>query len=76
MIATYLKVSQEVLRAMADSGKMIEVDEIHGNLYGTSVAAVQAVHAAGKVCIMDMTVEGAMQFVEACSVWQYGKFFL
>lgn len=57
---------------MADQGKMIEYDEIHGNLYGTSVAAVEAVHALGKVCIMDLTVEGAVQFVDACSAWQYG----
>jgi len=68
----YHFVEKDELRAMADQGQMIEYDDIHGNLYGTSVAAVQAVHAGGRVCVMDMTVQGAVQFVEACSVWQYG----
>jgi hypothetical protein len=32
--------SKEEILELRDTGKMIETDEIHGNLYGTSVAAV------------------------------------
>ncbi len=32
---------------------------MHGNLYGTSVAAVRRVLDQGKVCILDIDVQGA-----------------
>jgi len=32
---------------------------VHGHLYGTSAAAVAAVAAAGKCCILDIDVQGA-----------------
>ena len=42
-------------------GKFIEHAEVHGNFYGTSKAAVEAVTATGKVCILDIDVQGAKQ---------------
>lgn len=41
-----------------DSGKFIEYAEVHGNFYGTSVAAVKSVQAKGQVCILDIDVQG------------------
>jgi guanylate kinase len=32
---------------------------VHGNLYGTSIAAVRKVLESGKVCILDIDVQGA-----------------
>ena len=32
---------------------------MHGNIYGTSLAAVDTVKAAGKVCVLDIDVQGA-----------------
>ena len=32
---------------------------MHGNLYGTTLAAIAAVRDAGKVCILDLDVQGA-----------------
>ena len=34
---------------------------MHGNIYGTSVAAVREVAANGKCCILDIDVQGARQ---------------
>jgi guanylate kinase len=55
------------IEALAADGKMVEHDWIHNQLYGTSVAAVALVHAQGKVCLLDMTVPGAVQFVSQCT---------
>ncbi|XP_052174480.1 guanylate kinase 2-like isoform X2 [Diospyros lotus] len=40
-------------------GKFLEFASVHGNLYGTSVEAVEAVADAGKICILDIDVQGA-----------------
>jgi guanylate kinase len=39
-------------------GKFIEHAEVHGRYYGTSVTAVESVQSAGKVCILDIDVQG------------------
>lgn len=40
-------------------GKFLEYAEVHKNLYGTSVAAVRSVLESGRVCILDIDVQGA-----------------
>ncbi|XP_022966359.1 guanylate kinase 2-like [Cucurbita maxima] len=40
-------------------GKFLEFASVHGNLYGTSVEAVEVVADAGKRCILDIDVQGA-----------------
>lgn len=40
-------------------GKFIEFAAVHGNLYGTSVEAVEVVADSGKRCILDIDVQGA-----------------
>ncbi|KAG9160364.1 hypothetical protein Leryth_008758 [Lithospermum erythrorhizon] len=39
--------------------KFLEFASVHGNLYGTSVEAVEVVADAGKRCILDIDVQGA-----------------
>mmetsp|Transcript_73229 Transcript_73229/g.136847 ORF Transcript_73229/g.136847 Transcript_73229/m.136847 type:complete len:645 (-) Transcript_73229:102-2036(-) len=39
----------------------IEHAKVHSNLYGTSKAAVEAVKKTGKICILDIDVQGARQ---------------
>lgn len=39
-------------------GKFIEHAEVHGRHYGTSVAAVESVRNQGKICILDIDVQG------------------
>uniref|UniRef100_A0A2N9IZ01 guanylate kinase n=1 Tax=Fagus sylvatica TaxID=28930 RepID=A0A2N9IZ01_FAGSY len=40
-------------------GKFLEFASVHGNLYGTSVEAVEVVADEGKRCILDIDVQGA-----------------
>ncbi|KAL7580350.1 hypothetical protein ACA910_004379 [Epithemia clementina (nom. ined.)] len=51
-------------------GKFIEYAEVHGKYYGTSVAAVESVQANGKVCILDIDVQG-VQKVKQSSLQPY-----
>jgi guanylate kinase len=40
------------------AGRFIEHAEVHGKYYGTSVAAVGAVRDQGRICILDIDVQG------------------
>jgi guanylate kinase len=53
----YYTTREEILREF-NEGKFIEKAEIHGNIYGTSVKAVQDVASQGKICILDIDVQG------------------
>jgi len=68
----YHFVGRAEIDAMEQAGKLLECDTVHDNMYATSIAAVEDVHRAGKACVMDISIQGAVQFVEACSVWQNG----
>ncbi len=41
-----------------DEGKFVEYAEVHGNYYGTSIEAVETVRSKGKICILDIDVQG------------------
>lgn len=47
----------EMTAAIA-AGKFLETAAVHGNLYGTSYAAVRAVTLAKRICILDIDVQG------------------
>mmetsp|Transcript_30630 Transcript_30630/g.47005 ORF Transcript_30630/g.47005 Transcript_30630/m.47005 type:complete len:420 (-) Transcript_30630:173-1432(-) len=49
----------ETMKKEIEDGKFIESAEVHGNYYGTSVAAVESVQKAGKICVLDIDVQGA-----------------
>lgn len=40
-------------------GLFLEHAHVHGNVYGTSLAAVRRVREQGKVCVLDIDVQGA-----------------
>lgn len=44
---------------MRDNNEFLELCEVHGNFYGTSIAAVKAVQAANKTCVIEIDVQGA-----------------
>ncbi|CAM9563166.1 unnamed protein product [Pylaiella littoralis] len=50
--------SLESMREAVARGDFIEHAEVHGNLYGTSVAAVADVTRRGQVCLLDIDVQG------------------
>lgn len=45
-------------RDIAD-GKFLEHAHVHQNIYGTSFAAVRKVSKSGKICLLDIDVQGA-----------------
>ena len=47
------------MEAAIERGEFIEYARVHGNIYGTSIKAVEAVQTAGKVCLLDIDVQGA-----------------
>jgi len=51
----------EEMNKEISEGKFVEFANVHGNLYGTSKAAVDTVMATGKTCILDIDVQGAEQ---------------
>lgn len=54
----YFFVEKAAMQADIDAGLFIESANVHGNLYGTSIAAVKSVQQAGRVCILDIDVQG------------------
>ena len=51
----------EQIQKEIEDGKFIEHANVHGNYYGTSRAAVEKVLHSGKVCVLDIDVQGAEQ---------------
>ncbi|KAM9308661.1 guanylate kinase [Gastrophryne carolinensis] len=54
----YHFVSREEMQRGIENGEFIEHAVFSGNLYGTSKAAVQAVQAQNKICILDIDMQG------------------
>jgi len=57
----YHFVSREDMLKAINSGEFIEYAEFSGNLYGTSKKAVEDVQSKGKMCILDIDVQGVKQ---------------
>jgi len=55
----YHFVSRERMEQDIKAGLFIEHAEVHGNYYGTSIASVESVMNQGKVCLLDIDVQGA-----------------
>ncbi|XP_011941574.1 PREDICTED: guanylate kinase isoform X4 [Cercocebus atys] len=49
---------REVMQRDIAAGDFIEHAEFSGNLYGTSKAAVQAVQAMNRICVLDVDLQG------------------
>jgi len=48
----------ENIKKEIEEDKFIEYAEVHGRYYGTSIAAVETVQSSGKICILDIDVQG------------------
>ncbi|MDH4321212.1 MAG: guanylate kinase [Desulfobulbaceae bacterium] len=57
----YHFVDRDRFVAMREAGAFLEWAEVHGNFYGTSLAAVEASLAAGTDIILDIDVQGCRQ---------------
>lgn len=63
----------ETIKRGVAEGKFVESAEVHGNMYGTSKAAVEIVRQSGRVCILDIDVQGARSIHEQ-QVWPDTRF--
>ncbi len=57
----YWFISEPEFRGMVDQGDFLEWAEVHGNLYGTSRAAIEARMAAGDDVVLEIDWQGARQ---------------
>lgn len=55
----YNFVEKADMEADIAAGKFLEYAHVHENIYGTSLAAVEAVAKKGRVCVLDIDVQGA-----------------
>jgi guanylate kinase len=61
----YYFMSRAEFIAKREQGAFAESAEVHGNLYGTLRAEVERVMSGGQHVVMDIDVQGAVQFVRA-----------
>mmetsp|Transcript_9553 Transcript_9553/g.14378 ORF Transcript_9553/g.14378 Transcript_9553/m.14378 type:complete len:296 (-) Transcript_9553:102-989(-) len=54
----YNFVSSDEMTEAISAGKFIEHAHVHSNYYGTSFEAVQCIQAEGKICILDIDIQG------------------
>lgn len=53
----YHFVDTKSMEEMIERKEFLETAHVHGNIYGTSAAAVRAVGDKGKICILDIDVQ-------------------
>jgi len=51
------------MQAAVDAGEFLEHAKVHGKMYGTSKAAVARVSEQGRVCILDIDIQGVQQCI-------------
>jgi guanylate kinase len=59
----YHFVSEEEFKRRLEKGLFIEWAIVHGKMYGTPRDQVEQAHKHGKVCVMDIDVQGAKKMV-------------
>ncbi len=57
----YHYVKRSELESAVACGDFIESAEFSGNMYGTSVKAVEDVTSKGKICVLDIEMQGVKQ---------------
>ena len=51
----------DAMKADIAANKFIEYAQVHDKYYGTSIAAVERVQEAGKICVLDIDVQGVQK---------------
>ena len=67
----YNFVAKEDMEAAIGRGEFIEHAAVHTNFYGTSIAAVEKVKAQGKVCILDIDIQGVQSVKKSTLTAKY-----
>lgn len=58
----YHFINDRTARKMVQNHEFIEAKFVHGTVYGTSMAELQAVHDQGKIALNDLDVQGVDEF--------------
>jgi guanylate kinase len=61
----YYYVSVEEFEEKVRQGQFLEHATVHNNMYGTSKQAVLEIFERGKICVMDVDVQGTIKIYEA-----------
>lgn len=56
------------LLAEVAAGRFIEHANVHGNYYGTSVSSVADVMDSGKICLLEIDIQGVMSVLRVSSL--------
>lgn len=63
--------TSDVMSARIYAGEFLEYAAVHGNMYGTSFAAVDAVAASGRRALLDIDVQGVASCRKAKAGYMY-----
>jgi len=67
----YHFVEKDAMEAAIARDEFIEHAAVHTNFYGTSIAAVETVRSQGKVCILDIDIQGVQNVKKSSLVCKY-----
>jgi guanylate kinase len=56
----YHFVTREEMKKAIENGEFLEYAEFSGNIYGTSKKAVESVLASGRICTLDIDIQGVI----------------
>jgi len=70
----YHFVDRETMQRETEAGeRFLEHAEVHGNLYGTAFESVEAVLRSGRICVLDVDVQGVRK-IKASGKFKDAKF--
>lgn len=61
----YFFITREEFMRKIDEDDFIEYMEVHNNLYGTSKTAVKEIFDKGKICLLDIDIQGAIKLANS-----------
>lgn len=62
---SYHFVTREEFEQGIKDGKFLEYAEVHGNYYGTAFQSINDVEKKGKICLLDLNIDGAIAIKKA-----------
>ncbi|VVC39555.1 Hypothetical protein CINCED_3A023991 [Cinara cedri] len=66
--------TKEQMQAAIDRGEFLEHAVFSNNMYGTSLNAVQTVQKLGKICVLDIDMQGVIQIKKVPNLKPVGVF--
>ncbi|XP_060861249.1 uncharacterized protein LOC132938432 isoform X2 [Metopolophium dirhodum] len=66
--------TKDQMQAAIDRGEFLEHAIFSNNMYGTSLKAVQNVQKSGKICVLDIDMQGVIQIKKVANLKPVGVF--